>query len=695
MEMEEQHLLFQQMEVKNNHLMAFLDFHSFHQDSQELVQVQVILDQEEEEEQDFPTKLEELNNSIEIIKEILKTKAEDIVIDAKGDCIHACGDVTLSGSGNYDLDVDLESTYAEDGIYSLCGNITIATTGTVDIVAPYAIEANGAVDISASGNVILDGVFDGIWAISDITISGSGDVNVTCDNSTFVTCGNLILSGTGKVIGTSEEEYCVVLYIKDGNAGTVLLNGKNPEVSFTTASASDEHYAVSEGEEDNVKHVYTYHAGTVAGNNLAKYDVEGAPGEKSVVYTWRTYNVTFDMGGHGTAPENQKVTWDETIEKPEDPTADGFKFEGWYSDRACTKAFDFEVAYNVDMTVFAKWTCLHKNTEVRDAKDASLTEKGYTGDTYCKDCGEKLESGKAIPTLTPEPSGEPTPSPKPSGEPTPTSEPTPTNNPTPSGEPTPTPTVPPTTPTPEPELNVGDFVDRCYEVALGREADEDGYNYWKEQLINGQACGAQVGFGFIFSQEYLNKEKSNEDFVNDLYAMFFGREADSEGYAYWLSALENGDSRENIFAGFANSQEFYDLCKKYAVVSGWYAVGIDNGSQGGVNCFVARLYKICFKRLPDLGGQAYWVSQLIDGSLDGTTAASGFVFSAEFTNLELRDEEFVAYMYAAFFARKADVQGFNYWMTEIRNGMSRNDVFSGFTGSAEFINLCDSYGIIA
>lgn len=247
----------------------------------------------------------------------------------------------------------------------------------------------------------------------------------------------------------------------------------------------------------------------------------------------------------------------------------------------------------------------------------------------------------------------------------------------------------------EAELDVGDFVQRCYKVALEREAEEEGYKYWCDSLNNGQACGAQVGFGFIFSQEYMNKEKSNEDFVNDLYAMFFGREADSEGYAYWLSALENGDSREKVFAGFANSQEFYDLCKKYAVVSGWYAVGIDNGSQGGVNCFVARLYKICFKRLPDLGGQAYWVSQLIDGSLDGTTAASGFVFSAEFTNLELTDEEFVAYMYAAFFARKADVQGFNYWMTEIRNGMSRNDVFSGFTGSAEFINLCDSYGIIA
>ena len=35
-------------------------------------------------------------------------------------------------------------------------------------------------------------------------------------------------------------------------------------------------------------------------------------------------------------------------------------------------------------------------TEVRDAKEATCGEAGYTGDTYCKDCGEELESGEVI-----------------------------------------------------------------------------------------------------------------------------------------------------------------------------------------------------------------------------------------------------------------------------------------------------------
>jgi len=38
----------------------------------------------------------------------------------------------------------------------------------------------------------------------------------------------------------------------------------------------------------------------------------------------------------------------------------------------------------------------HKNTEIRDAKEATCCEDGYTGDTYCKDCGEKIATGSVI-----------------------------------------------------------------------------------------------------------------------------------------------------------------------------------------------------------------------------------------------------------------------------------------------------------
>ena len=41
----------------------------------------------------------------------------------------------------------------------------------------------------------------------------------------------------------------------------------------------------------------------------------------------------------------------------------------------------------------------HQHTEVRNVKEATCTKAGYTGDTYCKDCGEKISSGEVIAKL--------------------------------------------------------------------------------------------------------------------------------------------------------------------------------------------------------------------------------------------------------------------------------------------------------
>lgn len=38
----------------------------------------------------------------------------------------------------------------------------------------------------------------------------------------------------------------------------------------------------------------------------------------------------------------------------------------------------------------------HQNTEVKDYKEATCIAAGYTGDVYCKDCGQKIETGTEI-----------------------------------------------------------------------------------------------------------------------------------------------------------------------------------------------------------------------------------------------------------------------------------------------------------
>ena len=55
------------------------------------------------------------------------------------------------------------------------------------------------------------------------------------------------------------------------------------------------------------------------------------------------------------------------------------------------------VVVTENATYTAVWTLDHSGeTEVRDAKEATCTEDGYTGDTYCLGCGEKLKDGEAI-----------------------------------------------------------------------------------------------------------------------------------------------------------------------------------------------------------------------------------------------------------------------------------------------------------
>lgn len=68
----------------------------------------------------------------------------------------------------------------------------------------------------------------------------------------------------------------------------------------------------------------------------------------------------------------------------------------------CTeKGVSYYVCKNCGLTTSRRQTLAtgHIHTEVRNQKDATYKENGYTGDTYCKDCGKKLETGTVIPKL--------------------------------------------------------------------------------------------------------------------------------------------------------------------------------------------------------------------------------------------------------------------------------------------------------
>jgi len=75
------------------------------------------------------------------------------------------------------------------------------------------------------------------------------------------------------------------------------------------------------------------------------------------VWQINTHTVTFNVQGHGTAPEAQTVNHNGTATRPEtDPAANGYTFGGWYTDAECTNEYSFETPVTEDITVFAKWT---------------------------------------------------------------------------------------------------------------------------------------------------------------------------------------------------------------------------------------------------------------------------------------------------------------------------------------------------
>ena len=63
--------------------------------------------------------------------------------------------------------------------------------------------------------------------------------------------------------------------------------------------------------------------------------------------------------------------------------------------RVLTVSEDGSAARTYSVTLTS--TCQHTEIEIRDAKAATCTEEGYTGDTYCKTCGTKILEGEAIP----------------------------------------------------------------------------------------------------------------------------------------------------------------------------------------------------------------------------------------------------------------------------------------------------------
>ncbi|WP_323770764.1 DUF4214 domain-containing protein [Antarctobacter sp.] len=100
---------------------------------------------------------------------------------------------------------------------------------------------------------------------------------------------------------------------------------------------------------------------------------------------------------------------------------------------------------------------------------------------------------------------------------------------------------------------------------------------------------------------------------------------------------------------------------------------------------VYRIYKAVFGREPDVNGHQYWVTQLASTAKSHAEIAQGFMASPEFQNTygTTTDVEFVTLLYQNVLGRAPDTGGLNAWLSNLSDGMSRQMVVRHFAESPE------------
>jgi len=120
--------------------------------------------------------------------------------------------------------------------------------------------------------------------------------------------------------------------------------------------------------------------------------------------------------------------------------------------------------------------------------------------------------------------------------------------------------------------SIRQFVESCYWGALGRQPTADEESQESIALRSEQSSGQsrllteaqRFGKSLFNSDEYAQRNRSDREYIHDLYWSFLQRSADERGYQFWLDNLQQ-HGRAAVLEAFAGSQEFVqhvgELCQ--------------------------------------------------------------------------------------------------------------------------------------
>lgn len=284
---------------------------------------------------------------------------------------------TGPGAGTIDILIDCEHVGVDDQYTAAQQFNKRAFTKVFDEEGTHTIrlENNGLKNPSATGNsfnIDCFKVFKEKEAVKD-------------SNADLASLSYVLNDGAPTAVeGFSAEKTSYEAALPAGTAGTVRLEGK----AFSdAASVKEEPVAIVDGKAEAVLTV-TAEDGTTKEYKVA-FTVEEPEPEPPAI------TITLKLNGAGEdiflqADENGHVT------RPEDPVRAGYVFGGWYTDEACTEAFDFENAVvTEDLTLYAKWTKIDDGEEEKP-EDPGTPEK--PGDVQkpgqADDSSKDVQTGK-------------------------------------------------------------------------------------------------------------------------------------------------------------------------------------------------------------------------------------------------------------------------------------------------------------
>ncbi|MDD6728439.1 MAG: InlB B-repeat-containing protein [Eubacteriales bacterium] len=322
-------------------------------------------------------------------------------------------DGDLSGCGLYDVPVDFD--------YKLVNGLT--KSGTLYIDKDKANTANTSIDLGY--DTLTENITLGVGDYFTCTFVAKNIENVGALMAAFEYSDNLEPAGLYSVksgrntlyyCGTEEDRAAANGTWSEGGPSAIqsmssgglyknINNGPIGDVSsFKTTAGGRNYFLIQQSVQDG--------SGT---ENVSKvtneYFANPNTGSLSGGYTYDCYileTIVFKIVAEGDVAI--------TLLDPDNSEIGGYQgasmvaaeAEGTTLDKMTTYAYNdsytghenpgsrkmtcFGVNVNVEST-----ECTHSNTEVRGAVEATCTTNGYTGDTWCLDCGEKIATGETIP----------------------------------------------------------------------------------------------------------------------------------------------------------------------------------------------------------------------------------------------------------------------------------------------------------